>query len=930
MLYVPYLPAQWRHDTQHMQQGADDVPPSKDSVNKTSQSTQSKRNNPRPHGSQDFGTAGISQLQRSLGNQGMIAMLQAQLKVGASDDFYEKEADSVADAVMRQPSTSEGSPEQLGVSTSPPEISRLREGTLRRESNDLRGSFNTNESFDRTLSKSNVGNFLPVNLERSMGSKIGADFSGVRIHDNPASHEMSRAINANAFTHGNDIYFGEGQYHPDTTEGQRTIAHELTHTIQQNASTQRSGMSSSDKEETIQRDTSEPAAAGVFHPILTPMEAVGGGRVTNKKEANQRDLSKTTGNKGREHRVEKQTLDALNVMRQAAYADGIPEDCLLVCSGYRSQAEQDAIKARQPEGNGNKYVAFKSAHLTGRAVDLTLGYNDDPTNSEKIPLGVYNGIAFEWLKKNAATFGFYQYLEEPWHWEYNPFNTKTIDPSNAPELSRGAKNNDVDYVKKLQILLKIHKHDTYSKKGLPVGNFGPATEEAVINFQKEKGVDPADGVVTTKVWEALLQPPVHVSGQPAKEPVENSTQSAGNAELPIAAPSDPAPQVSDNYLSADNLFGQKTKEAVRQFQSSVKHPVTGISSAADRQALLNSPSFTQNTPEANTAAQNGTAKTTVSAQKSNTGSITGDEHRLLIDFIPPVLIDGKAPPYSHDVEAVQRLLIKAGYELSADGRYGNASNNALRHYKGLRHEKDRLAYNVDLSEAYESGVLEKENDKRSTLERMATVMLSEGYELAFVVGMLANVYYEGAVGKFEGSNYKDDNLKNKPKYLIIMDEKYDYGSKYSGKKITEVNLDELEVLLKQLESDNWENGKFGLGSIQWTGERTMRLFQYYRAEAGDSSFITLEQAQKAEEDFMLAELKGSSYTSIYPDWCDVKTTKDDKKNSLQYSNLNSSDAAKVAASRICRLYEKPKSVDTKVGQRITLAGKLYEKMAPST
>jgi len=280
MLYVPYLPAQWRHDTQHMQQGADDVPPSKDSVNKTSQSTQSKRNNPRPHGSQDSGTAGISQLQRSLGNQGMIAMLQAQLKVGASDDFYEKEADSVADAVMRQPSTSEGSPEQLGVSTSPPEISRLREGTLRRESNDLRGSFNTNESFDRTLSKSNVGNFLPVNLERSMGSKIGADFSGVRIHDNPDSHAMNRQINANAFTRGNDIYFGEGQYHPETADGQRTIAHELTHTVQQGGSIQRKELSPSGKTEAIQRETGDP-------PETLPTKASSPGVILKQEEVDQ-------------------------------------------------------------------------------------------------------------------------------------------------------------------------------------------------------------------------------------------------------------------------------------------------------------------------------------------------------------------------------------------------------------------------------------------------------------------------------------------------------------------------------------------------------------------------------------------------------------------------------------------------------------------
>ena len=70
--------------------------------------------------------------------------------------------------------------------------------------------------------------------ERSWyGSRFGADFSGVRIHTGPTAEELTQAIHARAFTVGNDIFFGKGEYNPDTKEGKKLPAHELTHTIQQ-------------------------------------------------------------------------------------------------------------------------------------------------------------------------------------------------------------------------------------------------------------------------------------------------------------------------------------------------------------------------------------------------------------------------------------------------------------------------------------------------------------------------------------------------------------------------------------------------------------------------------------------------------------------------------------------------------------------------
>lgn len=66
-----------------------------------------------------------------------------------------------------------------------------------------------------------------------MESRFGYDFSRVRIHSGERAAESARAVNALAYTLGKNVVFGAGQYEPSSTKGQRLLAHELTHTIQQ-------------------------------------------------------------------------------------------------------------------------------------------------------------------------------------------------------------------------------------------------------------------------------------------------------------------------------------------------------------------------------------------------------------------------------------------------------------------------------------------------------------------------------------------------------------------------------------------------------------------------------------------------------------------------------------------------------------------------
>jgi len=67
-----------------------------------------------------------------------------------------------------------------------------------------------------------------------MEKAFGADFSGVRIHQDHTANALNHSLQARAFTTGQDIFFRQGAYQPGSSTGRELIAHELTHVVQQN------------------------------------------------------------------------------------------------------------------------------------------------------------------------------------------------------------------------------------------------------------------------------------------------------------------------------------------------------------------------------------------------------------------------------------------------------------------------------------------------------------------------------------------------------------------------------------------------------------------------------------------------------------------------------------------------------------------------
>lgn len=149
-------------------------------------------------------------------------IVHAKLEMTDPGDHDEQEADAIADAVVsggkiaRKISGGGGS---SGITVSQQMESQLSQ---------LQGG----------------GRQMPEGLRNIMESGFGQDFSQVRLHTDSEAANMSSSIHAKAFTLGNDIYFNQGQFSPNTTEGQRLVAHELTHVVQGTGKVGRKDLSS--------------------------------------------------------------------------------------------------------------------------------------------------------------------------------------------------------------------------------------------------------------------------------------------------------------------------------------------------------------------------------------------------------------------------------------------------------------------------------------------------------------------------------------------------------------------------------------------------------------------------------------------------------------------------------------------------------------
>jgi hypothetical protein len=168
--------------------------------------------------------------------------IQPKLVVNAPGDRYEHEADRVAEHVTGTAPAPASAPVwsisrviQQQADPAPGLSDSGPAGTMRTPSAISRGRAPpAQDSIESRISaRRGYGSPLSGPALRFMESRFDADFSDVRIHADSDAHALNHDLHAYAFTTGRDIFFAEGQYRPGTGEGNRLLAHELTHVLQQ-------------------------------------------------------------------------------------------------------------------------------------------------------------------------------------------------------------------------------------------------------------------------------------------------------------------------------------------------------------------------------------------------------------------------------------------------------------------------------------------------------------------------------------------------------------------------------------------------------------------------------------------------------------------------------------------------------------------------
>ena len=103
------------------------------------------------------------------------------------------------------------------------------------------------------------GNRLHAGVAEQVGGAYGQPMGDVRVHHDNHAAALSRAVSARAFTVGSDIFFGAGEYQPESTGGRELLAHELAHVVQQRGAPDAGPLTVSQPSDTLEREAEAAA-----------------------------------------------------------------------------------------------------------------------------------------------------------------------------------------------------------------------------------------------------------------------------------------------------------------------------------------------------------------------------------------------------------------------------------------------------------------------------------------------------------------------------------------------------------------------------------------------------------------------------------------------------------------------------------------------
>jgi hypothetical protein len=250
--------------------------------------------------------------------------VQMKMTVSKPGDKLEQEADKMADRVMRMADPASAvkddrlqrqTDDRLQKAAALPE-----EKLARKEEDKLQKAQAGDEKLQRqgtdaasavspdvqsAVKNSTGGAPLSSDMRGFMEPRFGADFDGVRIHNDAQSAALGSQLNARAFTFQDHVFFARDQFQPGTSEGRQLLAHELGHTIQQNPGLQRQAKVSPEKREerpTLQKAPA-PAPAPAAKDGVSSSEVVDLSSTLFNPSQKVKDEIDAQGDKGLEVRV---------------------------------------------------------------------------------------------------------------------------------------------------------------------------------------------------------------------------------------------------------------------------------------------------------------------------------------------------------------------------------------------------------------------------------------------------------------------------------------------------------------------------------------------------------------------------------------------------------------------------------------------------
>ncbi|HUS29108.1 MAG TPA: DUF4157 domain-containing protein, partial [Kofleriaceae bacterium] len=246
-----------------------------------------------------------------------------------------------------------------------------------------------------------AGKPLPTNLRAELESKLGIDFSDVRVHDDSKAAREASSHGAVAFARGKNVYFADGAYDPSSAEGKRLIAHEVVHVAQQRAGGNAAPGSMSEPGSAVEREADRIANAFAGGPVagagaFRVRESAAAGTISRKTEGDSdKKITKWSP------RLVGQALD-LGSRFVDAYDAGEGKKEFTIPAPLNRLGPLKLTKAQfKPNEAGDKveqgtlFAKIDSGALSGTEGHLTVDANEGVSGKLTIPVNAPNMLSIK-------------------------------------------------------------------------------------------------------------------------------------------------------------------------------------------------------------------------------------------------------------------------------------------------------------------------------------------------------------------------------------------------------------------------------------------------------------------------------------------------------------------------------------------------------